>query len=423
MARSTLNLDVTRRAVSNPDRDSGWDRSHSRSTVSLSKAGAATVAGPVAGTVAPFLRAVALLASVLIIAACSATRLAPWPDTAQGPGYDAATLADLDAARMAIDARETAEAIRLLREVRERLPEDVDVAIALQDAELAHLERGESLDELRAWLEVNPGRVDPDPLREYWTWYLARSRASGEPLDRLLTARVELDRLGALYQLERLAEELPEWIWGHLGLAHSQLLLGQVEAARRSIDRALELDPGNVRVRRMEALVLGREGEDALAIVALDRWLERTENDPLVGLAERDAAILELSAALVDARRYEAARDALNELIAGERFEALPRDVRYDAYLIRSAANADDGQYVEALADAERAALEFPGGLMPHEQRAVLLEYHLDDPDGALEAWQTLEREADLSTEEGRLRTYLYALRARVEQARLSGDG
>ncbi|MHC4893634.1 MAG: hypothetical protein ACYTFV_09760 [Planctomycetota bacterium] len=86
---------------------------------------------------------------------------------------------------MAIDARETAEAIRLLREVRERLPEDVDVAIALQDAELAHLERGESLDELRAWLEVNPGRVDPDPLREYWTWYLARSRASGEPLDRL----------------------------------------------------------------------------------------------------------------------------------------------------------------------------------------------------------------------------------------------
>ncbi|MHC4264179.1 MAG: hypothetical protein ACYSWX_16790, partial [Planctomycetota bacterium] len=62
---------------------------------------------------APFLRAVALLASVLLIAACSSTRLAPWPDTAQGPGYDAVSLADLDAARMAIDARETAEAIRL----------------------------------------------------------------------------------------------------------------------------------------------------------------------------------------------------------------------------------------------------------------------------------------------------------------------
>ncbi|MEO0651723.1 MAG: tetratricopeptide repeat protein [Planctomycetota bacterium] len=359
------------------------------------------------------------LALALACVGCAGPQLTAWPGDNPLDGLGPAAAADVRSARSLLDEGDTLGGLRRLREAHASHPEHVPVSVALQDAQLEHLGRGEELEALAAWLDANPDRRDADPARELWSWYLSRSRKSEQPLDRLLTARLEPDRAGALFQLEKLAAERPDDPWALLGLAHARLAVGDAKGAQEAIDRSLSLEPANARARRLEALVLARRGELDLSVDALERWLRRTEEHPFVGDRERDTVRLDLAAAQLEVGRARQARRVLNELIDEPRFDRLSADMRGDAYLLRSAAFADGGKYRDALADAQRAAYELPDGLMAVEQRAILLEYRLDDSAGALEAWREVEAIADASG--AGLRAYLFALRARVEQARLEG--
>jgi Tfp pilus assembly protein PilF len=297
----------------------------------------------------------------------------------------------------------------------------VPLALALQDARLEHLEAGGSLDFLDAWLERHPDRRDADPARELWSWHLSRSRTDGGSLDRLLTARLEPDRAGALYQLRLLSEEYPDDPWPWLGVAHAELRLGHVGEARAALERALELDPSNPRAHRIECLLFARSGEERAAVLALERWLERTSDDPLTSPAERVAVELELAAALLDAERFQAARVRLDLFLDPARALGLDLGARYRAHLLRAAALEGLGQWGAALTEATAAADLEPARLMPQVQRALLLQYRLGDAGGALEAWARVEQLAESAPEGDLLGAYLFAQRARVERARLEG--
>jgi tetratricopeptide (TPR) repeat protein len=360
------------------------------------------------------------LAVGLWLVGCAGPQLSPWvPDPGPydrlGPGQTER----LQAARRAADEGDLEGAIRTLEEVALRDPLHAGVAIALQETRLKLLQRGGRLPALDQWRERHRPLDDAPPATVLWQWYLARARTTGEAIDRLLAARLEPDRRAATFQLEELVRDEPDLAFGHVGLAHAYLLGGEIAAARRSLDAALALDPGQVRARRLEAPLLAREGQVPLSLKALERWLERTADDPLVSAADRDAVQLELAAALLDAERFGPARARLDRFIDGPRFDVLPAELRSQAYLLRAAAAEGQGRYREARDDAERASREVPEKVLPYVQIAILEEYRLGNPAAAREAWAAVEERAGNAPSEDSLGAFLYAQWARVGGARL----
>ncbi|QDU68863.1 tetratricopeptide repeat protein [Engelhardtia mirabilis] len=365
--------------------------------------------------------AVLLLAA--LVAACSSPRLSPWieqpgPYDRLSPGQDER----LSVARALLDQRDAVGAARVLETAQRRDPLHAGIAVCLQDARLAAVLRGDQLQELEAWREANRSQEQDAPDELLWRWYDAIARERAEVVDRLLAARLDPDARASLRQLEVLSLDEPGCIWAHLGRAHTLLKLGRLSEARRALDTALELDPGHARTRRLEALVLAREGKDELAVEALERWLEKTADDPLVGATARDRAELDLAAALLEAERYKAARKRLDRLIGDPHFDDLDVEPRYQAFVLRAAAREGRGDFSGARDDADRARVEAPTRLLPWVQIAILEEYRLGNPDAAAVAWRRVEELAVDAPDADRIGAFLYGQRARVERARLEAS-
>lgn len=375
---------------------------------------------PPARRAAGLARIVALALLAAAAAGCSSTRLTPWNAT-PGP-YDRLSpgqVERLGAARTLLDQRDALGAVRVLESAQDRDSLHVGIAVALQEARLAALERGDHLPAVEAWRADQRPDADDAPAELLWRWYDAAARERGEVVARLMAARLDPDVRASLRQLEELAADEPGCIWAHLGRAHALLQLGRLGESRAALEVALGLDAGHPRTRRLEALVLAREGEDQTAIAALERWLKETADDPLVTAAERDRAELDLAAALVEAERYRPAQRRLDDLIESTRFDNLDARPRYHAFVLRAAAREGRGDFEGALEDAERARVEAPTRLLPWVQIAILREHRLGDPDAAREAWLMVEQLAVEAPDEDRIGAFLYAQRARVERARL----
>ena len=363
---------------------------------------------------------IAVLLLAALVAACSGPRLSPWIER-PGP-YDRLSPGQserLGVARALLDQRDAIGAVRVLEAAQRRDPLQAGIAVCLQDARLAAVLRGDELDEVETWRRANRPMDEDPPGELLWRWYDAIARERAEVVDRLMAARLDPDTRASLRQLEVLSEDEPGCIWAHVGRAHTLLKLGRLTEARKALDVALEMDPGHARTRRLEALVLAREGKDEYAVAALERWIEKTADDPLVGAGARDRAELDLAAALLEAERYSAARRRLDRLIGATQFDDLDTQPRYQAFVLRAAAREGGGDFVGAREDAERARVEDPARLLPWVQIAIIEEYRLGNPEAARAAWLRVEQLAVDAPDNDRIGAFLYGQRARVERARL----
>lgn len=374
-------------------------------------------------------RRFALAAVAALLVGCAGPQLTPWrptpgPNDRLSPGQ----VERLAVARALVDQRDALGAVRVYEAALDRDDLHVGIARALQEARLAALERGEQWSDFEAWVAADPERGVGPPATLLWRWYDHRARAAeaggaNAVVERLMAARLDPDDPASLRQLDELLEQNSDCIWVHLGRASTLLRMGRLGEARSALDRALELDLGHAPTRRLEALLLAREGEGEAYVLALERWLDETADDPLVTAAERDRASLDLAAAYLDRGRFRAARDRLDELIESPQFDELASEPRYEAFLLRAAAREGRSDFRGALDDAERARVEAPARVEPWVQIAILQQHRLGDPQAADAAWAQVEALAAQVPADERLPAFLQALRARVERANAVVDG
>jgi len=287
-------------------------------------------------------------------------------------------------------------------------PGDYDAAARLQDLESQLLVAGEPV----------PGFDGPpaDPVATLRRVYRARAVASGRPLDDVLAARAEDDRLAALHLLDQALAKDGEFALAHYARAHVLFAVGRLGDARAALDSALERAPGLAAARRLEARLLAAEGDEQMALAALDGWLARTRGDPRVVDAERVDG--ELDAAGLELARGEA-RAALERL--GRLPDGIgPRGARLE--LLRAAAWELRGDWDAALAAARRAADLAPADPLPLVYGALIHGRRRGDRVAARRAWlRVVELAAAGAAGAGAFdpRLALYVLRARVELAQL----
>ncbi len=262
-------------------------------------------------------------------------------------------------------------------------PDDVGVALLLQDAELGAA--GEA------------GQRVLESARE-------QAAAEGGFLPQLLAARLETDPAAAIVAARAAIEANPQSPWGHYVEAFLLAASGDWVAAQRSNARALELDGGHRAAARLEAAILARAGQLEAAIVALRAWLAAVESDPRVSPAARAGARLDLAQLLVLVRDEDA---ALAELAR------LPTDggERVRRACLEAAALQGLGRPFEALAASQRAAEADRDALVPLVQQALLQQHHLRDEQAARALWERI-----LVSEESRegLGALIETLRARI---------
>ncbi len=262
-------------------------------------------------------------------------------------------------------------------------PDDVGVALLLQDAELGAA--GEA------------GQRVLESARE-------RAAAEGGFLPQLLAARLETDPAAALVAARAAIEANSQSPWGHYAEAFLLAASGDWVAAQRSNARALELDGGHRSAARLEAAILARAGQLEAAIVALRAWLAAVEADPRVSPATRAGARLDLAQLLVLVRDEDAALAELARL-------PMDGDERVRRACLEAAALQGLGRPVEALAASERAAEADRDALVPLVQQALLQQHHLRDAQAARALWERI-----LASEESRegLGALIETLRARI---------
>jgi hypothetical protein len=298
---------------------------------------------------------------------------------------------ELQRARIALDAKDWPVARAILERALEERPDDVGVALLLQDAEL--------------------GAVGGEPQRLIER---ARERAAGEGgfLAHLLVARLDPDPAAALAAARASITADPKNPWGHYAEAYLLALGGDWTGAQASNARALDLDGGHRSAARLEAAILARAGKLDAAIIALRAWLDAVASDPRVAPSARVAARLDLAQLLVLARQDD---DALAELVR------LPEvgGASLRRACLEAAALQGLGRPGEALAASERAAAAEPNALAPLVQQALLQEHHLRDAQAARALWERV-----LASEGARagLGSLLETLRARIALER-SGVG
>jgi tetratricopeptide (TPR) repeat protein len=262
-------------------------------------------------------------------------------------------------------------------------PEDIAVALLMQDAEL---------------------RIGSDGAERVLA--AARARAEAEPslLALLLLARIESDATAALALARRAVLAQPQSPWGHYAEAFCAARSGDWVASQRANARALELDPGHRAAARLEAAILARAGRNREAIVALRAWLAAVENDPHFSGEDRALARLDLIQLLVLVREDAAALDELARLPEDDG-QALRRAC------LEAAALQGAGRPDEALAAARRGQTVDAASLLPLIQEALLQQYHRREPRAAAELWRKL-----IATEESRagLGALLDSVRARI---------
>lgn len=358
----------------------------------------------------------ALLLGLLCLGlACSAVRSGRW-ESSPGPydQFDAPRLAALAQARERFEAEDLRGAMEGLQALLRQDPLNLTVAALLQDAELAALERGQAVEGLPAGPPPAANATEVGPRIRLRRWYAARAEQRGTSFDLVLAARIEDDTLAALRLLDRAVEVDPKNLWAHYGRAYELLKLNRVEESRGALSRALLLDPGHPRARRLEITLLGLGKDRARAKTALRTWLLELEGDARVPRRDWIDGALDLVALEQEQEGYA---DSLNLL---QRLEPLTPEQAWRRELLFSVAFESLGRYPEALEAARRAQTLRPAGFRAYATEARLLQHRFDDLEGALAAW---EQTAELANQAGAGwldgDASAAELQARIEVARL----
>jgi len=284
--------------------------------------------------------------------------------------------------------QEVTRARAVLAEVLRRRPQNMAVAGLLQDVDLQ-------------LATEQPGDYPSrgDLAREA----LAEARRAPSPVRLLLAARIAPDPDLARGLMDEAIELDPDCAWAHYAVAWSLATGSRWNEAEQRLAIALELDPGHLPARRLEAGLLAR-ANDADAVEAFQRWLRISEGDPLVDPAARLAAMLDLA----QLHLLEGSERRAREVLVSIAYEA-PSDARRECLL--AAAEHAEGHYRRALAATRRAAAADPGDPLPVVQQALLFEGSFSDPEAAREAWA---RVLELSRQESDLAALILGMRARV---------
>ncbi|MEZ5979772.1 MAG: tetratricopeptide repeat protein [Planctomycetota bacterium] len=329
---------------------------------------------------------------VAFLAACGSTRLEPW-DPRPGP-YDAlddASLAELDDVRVEFDRGDLDEALSRVRALLAANPKNLFVASFAQDVELEWLRQGRSLPELDRALAASTLPDEGAPAVRLRRWYRLRAESDRSAFRLVLAARAEDDGVAALRLLDEAIATDPACVWAHFGRAFVLLQQGDLAACKQSLDRAIALDPGHPRVRRLEATLLEKLAQGELAYDLLVTWTREVASDPRVSDGELIDAHLDLASfELLVEKDPEAALLRLSAL----RTDDPGRNARLA--LIESTCHADLEDYESALDAARRARLYAPSNYLSWQQEALLLQRGVGDLEGALEAWRTV---AELASE------------------------
>ena len=350
-------------------------------------------------------------AALLSLAACGspgARWSAGWD--ARYASFDAEARSELAVARGLEEQGRRTDALAVLVEMRDRDPGNIEVSVLVQDLEEALLMDGVDL----FAPDHSLAQVAPDVALRLE--YAARAAAEPTVVTEVLRARAETDLRAAATQLERAIDLDPTCAWAHYGLSH--VLLGdrsrvdRWSGARKTLARALELDPGHVRARRLEAWMAAQEGSRADAEALLVRWIEEVEGDPRVSAAERVAARLDLALLLLLRGEDRRALRLLQDL-EGTRHDRARR------LMLLTVARMEGGDALGALDAALRAqGAGTEGEALPLVQEALVLELFLERPEEAEERWQEVAR---LGEGAANLADLIQGLRARVRLERAAG--
>jgi len=353
----------------------------------------------------------AVRAALVLLALCGAcaTPRERWQATWQGP--EDTLRPALHNVRRALEGGRSADAWRELMDLHAVAPGDLDVAVLLQDVELELVTRHAPTDPELARVAA---AVDPrDALRKRYA-QLSTLDPSGPRL--ILAARLETDALAAQNFLERALELDPDNPWAHYGMAHSILRQeGGSDgwlAAQAALARALELDTGHLRARRLDAWMQIQGGADQGGAYALERWLDESLDDPRVAFAERQAAKLDLAIVWILLGEPARARSLLYTLEG----DATQRARRL---ALLAAAEQANGDLIAALDAARRAEGADRTAILPAVQQAMLFELWFDDPERAERKWrEVIDRAAD----QDNLSALLQLLRAQVQLERAAAQ-
>ncbi len=352
-----------------------------------------------------------LLVVATLLSACGTPQVT-WEKSFEAPygTFDTEQLEAFRAARREIDAGALERARTRLATLLGGAPNNLEIAVWLQDVELALLRRGSPpAEDLRAALE---GAKDPDEALR--TLYAKRLEAAPSPAGYVLAARAETDAIAARSLLERAIELDPTCAWAHYGRAYALLQdrhePDRWELARSALSRALALDPSHLHARALEAWMLAQEGSVSAAARALELWLRRSADDPRVHQSRRISAQLDLAQLwILEGHPREAAA-----LLRG--LEGVPQE-RPRRLAILAVALHEQGDAHAALDAARRAELAAESPILPLVQEALLFASDLGDPEAAQERWREVA-----GAEAGDLGAILQTLRARVELERAGVD-
>ncbi len=358
-----------------------------------------------------------LAVSVLLATTGCATRSATWEASWDAPyaSFAPDEQADFAGARALLEAGQRPSALAAFRALAAADGGNLELACWVQDVESGLLQDGVPAGELfpalasGEGLAANRDLAPEDALRRV---YADRAEESPTVQALILAARVETDGLAAESLLRKALELDPVCSWAHYGLSHV-LLEKRSQAdrwslARASLQRALEIEPGNLRARRLEAWMLAEEGSRDIAETQLRRWLEEAAGDPRVSAAERVEGKLDLALLLL--LRGEDRRAArLLEDMEGEPTGRARR------WMLLTVARQEGGDLLGALDATLRAQGAASGEVLPLVQEALLSEAFLDRPEQASALWEEV---AELAGDGTSITDLVQGLRARVRMER-----
>ena len=312
------------------------------------------------------------------------------------PGiYDRIPEEDLERARDArkyLELQNLRRAHEILGELQEKLPDNVPIALLLQEVKLSLLLRGQAA-------EGPPSPTSPlTPAKAQAVLYdFQKSLVEEAPsvVGLILAARVAADPETALVHLDLVAGEDPECIWIHYGRAHFLYLTRRFPEVRAEIAAALELDPGHLPTLRLEATLLAQAGDVSEAIEVLEYWLEQSAEDPFVDPRMYAEAQVDLAALYVF---DDEPQDALAYLSAVNRRFLRDDLSRARATLVRAAALEATGNHAAALGAAQEAQRLDPGELLALVDQAYLLK-RIFGQDREEQAWEELVATAEAERE------------------------